>query len=135
VIERFQLYCYQAQERCHLYREGDKLEDVKRRYDSVLQSLADEPRVYAKKGYMPVYITYSSFKSLLFTVAYAPSFFPVIGMALDALHRGVDMATFVQPVDLSSLCEATPRIGAIKSLDDGGTAVLCSDQRFRVSDS
>lgn len=133
VIDRFQLYCFQAEERCHLYRKGDQLADVRQRFASVLDSLAEQPRVYAIKGSMPVYITYSMVKTLLFSIAYAPAVFPLIAMVLDALHRGLDVSTFMQPVDLSPLCESKPKDLRMQNPDDGGTAVMCGDQRFRVS--
>ena len=133
VYQRFQLYCYQAGERCHLYRKGDKLEDVQKRYQSVLISLADEPRVYALKGYMPAYVTYTTVKAMLFSAAYAPAVFPLIARTLDALYRGMDLSSFMPPIDLSPLCESKPMNALVKYPDDGGTAVLCSDQRFKVS--
>ena len=133
VIDRFQLYCFQAEERCHLYRQGDQLADVKQRFASVLDSLAEQPRVYAIKGSMPVYITYSMVKSVLFSAAYAPSVFPTIALVLDFLHRGLDLSALWRPIDISPLCEANPINLQMLDPGDGGTAVLCGDQRFRVS--
>ena len=133
VIARFQLYCFQAREHCHLYRQGDKLDDVQQRFDSVLRSLVDQPRVYAIKGTMPFYVTYSTAKALLFSATYVPAVFPLVAMVIDALYRGLDLSTLLPPVDLSPLCESKRTNTGYKPLDDGGTAVLCSDQRFRVS--
>ncbi|KAB5576619.1 hypothetical protein GE09DRAFT_627797 [Coniochaeta sp. 2T2.1] len=133
VIDRFQLYCFQARERCHLYREGDKLGDLQQRFDSVLKSLADQPRVYAIKGTMPLYVTFSTVKALLFSATYVPAVFPLVAMVTDALYRGQDLSTFLPPIDLSPLCDSKARDMVIKPLDDGGTAVLCSDQRFKLN--
>ncbi|OIW32306.1 hypothetical protein CONLIGDRAFT_698959 [Coniochaeta ligniaria NRRL 30616] len=133
VMERFRLYCYQAKERCHLYREGDKLDDVTERFDSILNSLADQPRVYAIKGLMPVYVSYSTVKALLFSATYVPAVFPIVAIILDALYRGVDLTSLMGPIDLSPLCESKPRDPRVHYPDDGGTAVLCSDQRFRLN--
>lgn len=103
------------------------------RFQSVLESLADQSRVYAIKGNMPVYVTYSTVKALLFSATYAPVVFPIIAMIFDALHRGLDLSSFVQPIDLSPLCESKPRDVHVKYLDDGGVAVMCADQKYKVS--
>jgi hypothetical protein len=134
VIDYFQLYCFQAQERCHLYRKGDQLTDLKARFAAVFQDLAEHPRVYAIKGSMPVYVTYSAIKSLLFSIAYVPTLFPVAAAVLDGLHRGLDLSSFLhwQPIDMTPLCDSRFEDVRIKSPDDGGLAVMCSDQRFMV---
>lgn len=132
MIERFQVYCHQAEERCHLYREGDELDDVKRRFESVLSSLAEQPRVYAVKGSMPVYVTYSTMKAMLFSTTYVPVTFPIVAIVFDALHRKLDLSSFLQPMDPAPLCESKPRDPRMSLPDDGGTAVMCSDQSYMV---
>lgn len=133
MIKRFQLYCHQAKARCRLYRDGDKLNDVRERFESILNNLADRPLVYAIEGSMPVYITYSTIKALLFSATYVPAVFPSVAEVFDDLYRGVDVTRFLGPIDLSPLCEAKPKHLLRIFPDDGGTAVLCTDQRFRVS--
>jgi hypothetical protein len=127
VVKHFLLHCHEVQDACALYRSGDKLEDVKARYDAVFTSLIEKPRVYAIPGNTPFTITYSDLKMLNFVINYVPVRFPVLALVLDALYREVDMATLMPPVDLAPVCGMDPRDLLYPS--EGQIAVLCSDER------
>lgn len=128
IIDKFQEYCHQAQDRCKLYRNGDKVEDVKARYEAVWKSLRDKSRVYAINGSMPFVIRYSDIQLLMFTAAYQPlKTFEIIAIILDALYRDADMGRLTPPTELAPLCGLKPKDLMFPS--EGQRAVLCTDQR------
>lgn len=131
VLDRFFYYCHAAKERCHIWRKGDDVDDLKRRYESIMAELQETPRPVINSGsHIPNLVTYSDIKRLTFAILYSPTAFRILSLVLDVIERGKGLGELMNSVDLALMCTLNSKLLFYPS--DGGLAVMCSDQQMKV---
>jgi hypothetical protein len=133
----FFTYCHTAKSACRFYRDGDKVEDIVKRYQAVMEDLRENPLpLVMRDSKMPAILTVSDFRLLVFRTAYSPiGGFPLIATALDILDRKLGEILEFTPTppsyDLKPVCEhASPQRNYP---GDAQRATLCGDKRYPVS--
>jgi pimeloyl-ACP methyl ester carboxylesterase len=134
VLDRFFLYCARAGRRCSLYREGDKAEDVGRRYSEIMERLQTSPVTFTHpEHFYPVILRASYVKTIVFSVLYSPiQGFPILAMLLNWIHEGRfdELAGLFQDATLMCSIIGNPAITGM--LSDAQRAIMCSDKTQRV---
>src|SRR5688500_8231763 len=89
ILEKFFSQCHDDGYRCKLYRQGDTVDNVRQRFQSVMQKVRLTPlTIIAPLSRIPVIVTESDLRVVLFRSFYAPvKVFPIIAMMLDLIHR------------------------------------------------
>jgi hypothetical protein len=87
ILNTFARYCHEGNTACALYRDGDAVEDVERRFFGTLAHLKDNPILLTDpNSHTPIIITYSDVKRLIFVFLYAPIYgFGFLALILDAI--------------------------------------------------
>lgn len=133
VLEHFFTNCYDAKTDCSLYRVGDRVDDIKQRFNLVTASIENEPLIsVAQNARLPSVLTISLVKQLLFAATYAPmTTFPLVALLMNELYNGIDLASQLGGPDLVPFCGLKQKIAIYP--DDSSTAIGCSDWRKNVS--
>ncbi|KAF9881286.1 hypothetical protein CkaCkLH20_01436 [Colletotrichum karsti] len=136
ILDRFYYYCHLAGGKCDLFREGDEPDDIKARYEGVMDKLRAEPLIVISKSNMPVVLMEADIKKIVFSALYAPvMLFPLIGTLINILHTGADISDFVSAPDLTPMCSAEFRMPAILDVSESQPAVSCSDQQIKRNET
>ncbi|KAK4142660.1 TAP-like protein-domain-containing protein [Dichotomopilus funicola] len=133
VLIPFWGYCASAKKRCALYREGDKMIDVKKRYDKVMEMLEKDFITFTHpQHYYPVLLQASLFKMLVFRGLYTPmQSFPSVAVLLNmVLEKNFQGLSLIFP-DPKAMCavETSPEI--MDWLTDAQRAIMCGDKTVR----
>jgi len=131
----FSKYCQQAKEECALYRDGDQVEDIRARFDAVLDNLKDNPITSINTiTKAPTVVNLSDIRFLLFSTLYSPTaMYGIVALLVDMLHRGlrdevaqllgVPPAYHREPFCVASLPSWTYPT-------ESQPAIMCSDKRY-----
>jgi hypothetical protein len=132
VLEKFFYYCHLAGRQCALYRDGDKAGDIKSRFDKTLARLTEKPRIIIGPSNIPVMLTVSDIKALLFTSLYMPvKSFPILATVIHLLHEDKDLGYLAITPELTQFCLSSYRLRTYP--DESGIAIGCSDRNYKVS--
>jgi hypothetical protein len=135
VLGTFFRYCVEAGRKCDLYREGDKPEDVQKRYDAVMERLQmGSVRFTHPTHFFPVVLRQSLVKMIVFQVLYGPiQGFPLAATVLDDIHEGryERLGGLAQDSQLLCTITANPILGSM--MTDAQRAIMCSDKKQPVS--
>ncbi len=130
----FFTYCHQAGYLCQLYRDGDSTLDIEERFQTVMTAIQKQPLVVINQlSNVPVILSHSDIKSLLFAALYAPvQLFPVVAVIFDLLHQGFNqIAAYLSPqYDLQPLCGPPPPASSFPG--EAQNAIMCLDKRYAV---
>ncbi|KAL7625808.1 hypothetical protein AAE478_005031 [Parahypoxylon ruwenzoriense] len=90
VWEKFFVYCAEAGPGCQFSNFGDRPEDIKERFNDLMGRLEKEPAIVLPRGAnVPVLVTASDFKLIIFSALYSPIVvFPTLALLLRALANG-----------------------------------------------
>lgn len=129
-------YCAEAGTMCRLYRKGDTPADIRARFEGVMARLRAEPlHIVHPYAHMPLLVSYSDVKALLFTSLYSPNtMFPTIALLVDLLARQLDISPLLTPLDLGSMCVTKDMTWPIYP-DDGLAGVMCGDKRYKLNET
>ncbi|KAI1135702.1 alpha/beta-hydrolase [Hypoxylon sp. FL0543] len=132
IWEKFFVYCADAGPQCPLFRLGDKPESIKKRFTDIMNWLEKEPAiVFPKQANVPVLITVSDFRLIIFSALYAPiAAFPVVALLLKALVDG-QLSDYVASPAPTLLCH---NITLPRWPDDAQKVIGCSDKRYKLDD-
>ena len=136
--DSFAKYCHQVGSTCQLYREGDKVEDLRSRFHSVLENLREEPITSIDKTIgAPIIINHSDIKKIVFSALYSPTAsFPSIAFLLDLLYRG-QKEIVGQALGPPIAFHRRPTCGLPGPYwaypEEAQRAIMCSDKRHPVS--
>ncbi len=134
VFEHFFDTCHAAKEKCLLYRYGDRVEDIRERFDIVMTRVTNEPLIIVSRdSRLPVVVSVSLLKQLFFIALYQPvSLFPTVALVVDLLYREMDLSLLNGGTqDLYGICGLREKLPI--DLDDSSKAIGCSDWRGYVS--
>lgn len=134
ILEKFHYYCHEAKDLCRLYRANDTVQGVKSRLESVMDRLKTDPLTFTlPQVRLPIVVTYSDIKRVLFTFMYFPIMtFPLMATVLDMIYRGQDLGPLTVAPDLFPLCLSSLPLPYYP--EDSPLAIGCSDWRYRVRD-
>ncbi|TAQ89580.1 hypothetical protein B7494_g2083 [Chlorociboria aeruginascens] len=137
IIASFATYCAEAKENCQLYRNGDKPENISRRFQSVFDNLKVNPiSIVDKPSMSPVTVSYSDIKMVLFSSLYSPiRMFPIIATLINMLSQGHPeiLGPGAWPINRDSICSA-PLRGRIYRGEEQ-LAIMCGDKRYPLNDT
>lgn len=134
VMNSFSTYCYEAKDKCSMYKHGDNAEDIENRLDGVLERFRESPVTFSNKKYnFPVVFKYNDLKTFLFQSLFNPTmFWTSLAVVLKELSDDNDgiLEDFVKLPDLAPLCKSQIPYWAYPS--DAMYAIMCSDKRYDV---
>ncbi|PMD59534.1 alpha/beta-hydrolase [Hyaloscypha bicolor E] len=140
VLASFFKYCYEAEERCALYRKDDKATDIESRFHAIMAKIKKTPITFVDhQTKAPAAISDSLVKLILFSTLYSPmGTFPFIAMVLDDFDRGTGelLSQFVylpSRIDLRDFCAAP--MPARFYPGDAQAAIMCSDKRYPLNET
>jgi hypothetical protein len=139
VYNSFAKYCHLAEEKCAMWRPNDTVKDIDDRLENIFTNLKQSPISFVDpNSKMPVIITYSDIRFLIFRTLYSPTgTFDAIAQILDLLDRGLDSilsTIFVWPAaaELPAFCRPPPSASSSYG-SEAQYAIICSDKRYTVS--
>ncbi|KAI0169695.1 alpha/beta-hydrolase [Hypoxylon sp. FL1284] len=132
IWDNFFVYCAEAGPSCAFYLLGDKPEDIKKRFDEAIGWLEKEPvAVLSRNANVPVMVTASDIKTIIFTVLYSPiNSFPLIASVLKFLVEGQLDKVVAAPI-LTVLCH---NLTLPVWPDDAQSVIGCSDKRYKLNE-
>ncbi|KAI2464871.1 alpha/beta-hydrolase [Annulohypoxylon bovei var. microspora] len=132
IWEKFFSYCADAGPRCQFSQLGDGPGDVKKRFDNTMSRLEKEPAiVLPKQSNVPILITASDVKMIIFSGLYAPiAAFPAISILLKALVDD-QMDSITSSPAPTVLCH---NLTLSQWPDDAQKVIGCSDKRYRLDE-
>ena len=136
VLETFFRFCHEAGTACSVYRAGDQPNDIKQRFDLVMDALREEPILLVGPGpsRIPFMVSYMDVKQILLIATYLPTMlFPLVAYIINLIYSGENLSPIAVPPDLAPLCDA--EFGLITYPGDANIGCLCSDQRWQVCSS
>ncbi|KAI1473522.1 TAP-like protein-domain-containing protein [Daldinia eschscholtzii] len=132
IWERFFIYCADAGPECEFYRLGDKPEDIKERFDYIMNWLEKEPAVVLPMhSNIPVLLTAGDVKQTIFIALYYPNIiFPSVAILLKAIidNRLEPMIPSPAP---ALLCQ---NLTLPQWPDDAQKVIACSDKRYKLNE-
>lgn len=130
IWDNFFVHCAEAGPRCQFYRLGYKAEDIKKLFNDIMERLKKEPAiVLPQHGNVPILITASDFKQIIFSSLYAPiTSFPGVAILLKALADG-ELDKLVDAPSPGLLCH---NLSLPVWPDDSSRVVACNDKRYKV---
>ncbi|OTB06164.1 hypothetical protein M426DRAFT_9979 [Hypoxylon sp. CI-4A] len=133
VWDKFFVYCAEAGPNCRFFQPGDKPEDIKKRFDDIMNSLQEEPAIVLPPNmHVPVLVTASDIKQVAFSALYTPiPGYPIIAELLQAYVEGNLGPYLVTPAP-TSLCHnfVLPQYP-----DDAQKVIACSDKRYKLNEN
>ncbi|RDL35439.1 uncharacterized protein BP5553_07370 [Venustampulla echinocandica] len=140
VSRSFSRYCHGAAESCALYRDNDTVADIEERFELIRTSIMDHPITLIDPiSKMPIVISYSDIRLVLFVCLYAPTqTFPIVAMILDSLYRGSDAVVgqiFGWPPDLELQPFCGPPPPPSLYPNEAQAAIMCSDKRYELNET
>lgn len=140
ILNSFPRYCYEGGALCPLYRAGDEVEDVAKRFYGTVDKLKEGPISIADSYYnMPVIITYSDIRSIIFSVLYSPTYgFYALGLILNYMEKEnweyLAIIFSLAPVfDMFGVCESPKPAWTYP--DEATSAIMCSDKRYPLNET
>jgi pimeloyl-ACP methyl ester carboxylesterase len=141
VYNSFAKYCHKAEAKCALWRPNDTVTDIDHRLENIFISLKKEPISFVDpETKMPVIITYTDIRLLMFLTLYAPTkTFNVIAQVLDLIDRelySILSTIFAWPAEYELPAFCGTSTSASHSTGYGSEAqfaIICSDKRYIVS--
>ncbi|KAL2178394.1 TAP-like protein-domain-containing protein [Thermothelomyces heterothallicus CBS 202.75] len=135
VLDEFFRYCAAAGRDCALYRDGDQADDVRRKYEAVMERLRTSPVTFIHPDYFyPVILRESLVKQLAFAVLYSPiQGFPGLAWILDCIYEGryKQLSAMFQDAELMCSVPGNNLLMGLKT--DAQRAIMCSDKRQPVN--
>jgi pimeloyl-ACP methyl ester carboxylesterase len=137
VLEELFRYCVEAGRKCDLYRTGDAAQDVKRRYDEVMDRLETSPVTFTHpEHFYPVLLRSNFVKLLVFSILYSPvQGFPVLATVLNTIYEGKYELLGVLFQDAQLLCSVAGNPIMAGMMTDAQRAIMCGDKTQPVRDS
>lgn len=140
IFNSFPRYCHEAKEVCSLYRPGDELADVEKRFFGTIDDLKENPIILTDPtSKMPIIITYSHIRRLFFSILYAPTYgFYSVAMIMDFIIKGqlqwiAQIFSITFPFEIWPVC-GPPR-PAWQYPDEAQPAIMCSDKRYPLNET
>lgn len=137
IMDSFSAYCHEAKDKCPMYQDGDKPEDIDSRLNGVLERIKKTPLTFSnRRSNVPVVIKYSDLKTLLFSTLYSPTaVWTPIASIFNELAAGHDevLENLVYFPELAPFCGSLLPYWAYPS--DAQNAIMCSDKRYPVRQS
>ncbi|KAG9228384.1 TAP-like protein-domain-containing protein [Amylocarpus encephaloides] len=140
VSNSFAKYCHEAAGACAIWRPNDTVSDISARMEQTMANIKDNPiSLIDPDSKVPIVITYSDLKALLFGTLYAPTAtFTAVAIIMDLLHRHLDeiLTTIFRPppnLELPAFCG--PPQPASVYLNEAQAAIMCSDKRYQLNDT
>ncbi|KAI1391514.1 alpha/beta-hydrolase [Hypoxylon trugodes] len=132
IWEKFFVYCAEAGPQCDFFQLGDRPEDVKKRFYDTMAQLEKEPAIVLPlHANVPVLVTASDFKRIIFSAIYAPNGgFPNLAKLLKALVDG-KLDAFVASPTPALLCH---NLTLPVWPDDAQKVIACSDKRYKLDE-
>ncbi|RYO83718.1 hypothetical protein DL766_005844 [Monosporascus sp. MC13-8B] len=107
IWEAFFVYCHEAGQDCRLFRPGDDVDGIKRRFHDIMNRLQERPEIVIPlrpDENVPALVTAGDVKMVLFSSLYSPvAAFPFVAGLLDVIFEGSLNQTTFPPV-LPMLC-------------------------------
>ncbi|KAK7755164.1 hypothetical protein SLS62_002979 [Diatrype stigma] len=132
IWDQFFADCHEAGSDCKFFRPGDEVEDIRGRFYALMDQLQKQPAIAispAPDANLPVLITASDLKAIVFSTLYAPiTAFPGLATLLDVILEGHLDQIAGSPV-IPQLCH---NIDLPIWPTDAQAAVMCSDKRYKV---
>jgi pimeloyl-ACP methyl ester carboxylesterase len=137
VLETFFKFCAEAGRKCDLYRKGDSAEDVKRRYEGIMDRLKTDPVTFTHPDHFyPVVLRYGLVKNLVFSILYQPmQGFPLLATFLNYIYEGDYHMLGPLFQDAELLCTLTHNPLLSETMSDAQRAIMCGDKAQPVSQS
>ena len=134
VLDRYLEYCVEAAGECALYRAGDGLEDLKRRYRGILTRLAQQPASFTHPEFLyPVMVRDKEVKRMMFNAFLTPSEWPAVAKSLNAIYEGRYQDLAGQFPDLTAACQPTRGVKRLIPEGEAQKAILCGDRSIKVA--
>ncbi|KAK3305196.1 TAP-like protein-domain-containing protein [Chaetomium strumarium] len=128
-------YCVEAGRKCDLYRNGDTAQDVKRRYDEVMDRLETSPVTFTHpEHFYPVFLRNNFVKQLVFTTLYSPvKGFPGLATVLNIIYEGKYELLGALFQDAQLLCTVAGNPLVTGTMTDAQRAIMCGDKTQSVN--
>lgn len=140
IFNSFPRYCHEGQAMCPLYRAGDEVEDVEKRFYGAVNKLKESPLSIAdSRSKTPVVVTYSDIRRQIFPILYSPTYgFFFLGMFLDFLEKEnwefIAMLYSLPFVfEIWPICK--PPLRAWMYPNEANLAIMCSDKRYPLNET
>lgn len=135
VLGEFFRYCAEAGKKCSLYRDGDRKEDVQRRYEAAMEDLRTNPIIFTHPQYFyPAVFRYELVKQLVFTALYSPiQGFPMVAWLVNYIHQRDTSLLGGMFQDEQILCSISANPMLMHMLSDAQRAIMCGDKLQPVS--
>ncbi|KAF8866925.1 alpha/beta-hydrolase [Acephala macrosclerotiorum] len=137
IMDSFSTYCHEAKDKCPMYKDGDKPEDIDDRLNSVLERIKATPLTFSsQRSNVPVVIRHSDLKKLLFGTLYSPTaVWMLIASIFNELAEGHDeiLENLVYLPELALVCGSLLPYWLYPS--DAQNAIMCSDKRYPLNES
>lgn len=135
VLDGFFRYCAAVGRKCALYRDGDRADDVRRRYEGVFEKLRTSPVTFTHPQFFyPVILRESLVKMLVFSTLYSPiQGFPGVAWILNCIYEGKYEQLSGMFGDAEPMCSLPGNTSLMELRMDAQRAVMCTDKRQPVS--
>ncbi|KAI1377208.1 alpha/beta-hydrolase [Hypoxylon crocopeplum] len=132
IWETFFAYCAEAGPQCQFSQPGDEPEDVKNRFNDVMNSLEKEPAiVLPRHTNIPIVVTASDVRMNMFVSLYSPiPIFPGIAILLKAIVDDKLDSLIASPAPTLLCHNMTLALWP----DDAQPVIGCSDKRYKLND-
>ncbi|KAL3423755.1 hypothetical protein PVAG01_05502 [Phlyctema vagabunda] len=138
IVTSFFEYCLQAGEKCALYRNEDKVEDIENRFKEIFARIQENPVIVIDPfEKAPVILHYEQLKAAVFSAIYFPSStFPPLATLLDMVYRNDEKAL--------QMGMRAPTLGTLPCGSkaptwlypgDAQMAIMCSDKRYPLNET
>ncbi|KAH6617524.1 TAP-like protein-domain-containing protein [Chaetomium tenue] len=130
VFGEFFRYCAEAGSKCFLYRDGDRKEDVQRRYEATMEGLRTNPIIFTHPNFFyPAVFRHEVVKRLVFTSLYSPiQGFSVVAWLVNYIYEGnyKSLGSLFQDEKLLCSIGANPML--MRMMNDAQRAIMCGDK-------
>ncbi|OTA83976.1 hypothetical protein M434DRAFT_400571 [Hypoxylon sp. CO27-5] len=132
IWEKFFIYCADAGPRCPFSQLGENPESIKKRYIDTMSWLEKHSAiVIPENANIPILITASDIKMIIFSALYAPNVaFPAVAYLLKALVDD-QLDHYVGSPSPTLLCH---NLTLPQWPDDAQKVIGCSDKRYKLND-
>ncbi|KAJ2904845.1 hypothetical protein MKZ38_007037 [Zalerion maritima] len=131
IWDKFFTYCHEAEDKCAFWHPSYSVEDLKARYQAIEDDVKANPIIVVTADKLPVLVTYSDLKNLMFHFLYSPMMgFPLAAYILVGLENRLPMAlSAALPEENGCLTEPATYP------NDATRAVMCGDKRYPLNDT
>ncbi|KAH8812049.1 TAP-like protein-domain-containing protein [Xylogone sp. PMI_703] len=136
VLESFFKYCYEAGEKCAIYKSGDNISAIEGKYRNIMTDLEESPIYFVEHiTKVPVILYHTDVKQFLFQTLYSPvTMFPLLAELLKSIDQRSmpQMMQYIQPGFANS---CLPKYPAHIYPTDAQAAIMCSDKRYHLNET